>query len=220
MQSLPYVHREGERQQRCADRDKGSALYELWTVKLVQQSTHANSNMHMCRSAPQAFLSVMWDSLGRISSFEVSINCFREGHGDGQGILGCQGHRTRTARRPWEKKDRERLRVTGRLRGLITPRHFYVRSSVLVKISSVIKGTDVDIGKNKESCFWLTQDIWHNHCTPKCKKNKKTFCRINRFNDVKTILYMLDKERRSCNDCKATYIFSCRLISLWKADRC
>lgn len=45
---------------------------------------------------------VMWDSLSGISSFEVSINGLREGHGNGQSILGCQGHRAGTARRPWE----------------------------------------------------------------------------------------------------------------------
>lgn len=46
---------------------------------------------------------VMWDSLSGISSFEVRINGFGEGHSNGQGILGCQGHRAGTARCPWER---------------------------------------------------------------------------------------------------------------------
>ncbi len=53
---------------------------------------------------------VMWDSLSGISSFEVSINRLCEGHGNGQSILGCQGHRAGTARRPWEWERGESLR--------------------------------------------------------------------------------------------------------------
>lgn len=48
---------------------------------------------------------IMWDSLCGISSFEVGINGLGEGHGNGQSILGCQGHRAGTARCPWEGQE-------------------------------------------------------------------------------------------------------------------
>lgn len=81
-------------------------------VVIAGSSSNMDKYVRACRSAsgPLSGKGIMWDSLCGISSFEVGINGLGEGHGNGQSILGCQGHRAGTARCPWERQEAQSRR--------------------------------------------------------------------------------------------------------------